>query len=81
MTEALKKMDWKNARKPFPEEEKVVETQTRKHIFDQLERAGIPQGSRLKFYRQAKRVVFRGLFIDSDEYDRIHEYMSEYLGV
>jgi len=66
---------------PRPEEYRVVETQTRENVIDLLHRAGIEAGSEFKKYSEAKRIIFRGLFINTNEYERIIGYVANYLGL
>lgn len=66
-------------REPTTQEIRAIETQTRKHVEDILSRAGIPRGSELEFYGIAKKLIFRGCWIDSVQYDRILRYVGDYL--
>lgn len=43
MSEPCQPMQINQEREPYPEEYRVVETQSRMHVYDALERSGIPQ--------------------------------------
>ena len=61
---------------------RVIETRTRQHVDSILSRAGIVRGSqRLSDYNKAKKLLFGGLWIDSDIYDKQIGWLLEYLNM
>ncbi len=69
------------SRASYPEEIRAVESQDREHVIDLLHRAGIEPGSELRKYQEAKRIIFRGLWIDTKAYERLLGHVVNYLGM
>ena len=65
----------------YPEEIRAVETQTRENVIDLLHRAGIEPGAELRKYQEAKRIIFRGLWIETKAYERLLGHVVNYLGM
>ena len=58
-----------------------IESLTPNQIRAKLTAAGIRPGSKWRGYRQAKRVIFQGMGIDSDIYDRHMATICKILGL
>lgn len=72
-------IDWTKTIPSNPALISQIEAMTPDAIQDALRSAGIYGGSGLKHYRQAKRVIFQGQWIDSAIYDRHIEAILAYI--
>jgi hypothetical protein len=58
-----------------------VSKQERDWVEKVLKNAGITKKSGWRGYTQAKKLIFKGKFLDGELYDRHIKYITDYLGI